>query len=420
MIDINLVREDYERVRSNYAKRKDKKVLSDLKELKKVDAEWRELIQEIQSLRHERNEISNRLKKELNKKLIEKSKELKKKINELEALKEEKEARRRDLLLRLPNLVHDSVPYGESDADNKVVRRVFNKPRFSFKPLHHVELTEGVLSDTVRAGKTSGSRFFFLKKELVILDLALQRMAVDMLVKKGFTPVIPPFMIRRGVYEGVTDLRDFEEMLYKVEGEDLYLIATSEHPLMGYRMNEIIPREELPIKLCGVSPCFRKEAGSHGKDTKGVFRTHQFNKVEQVVLCEPKDSWRVHEELLSNAESFLKKLRIHYQVVNVCTGDLGIVAAKKYDIEAWFPGQGKYREVVSCSNCTDYQARRLKIRYKDEKGVVRYVHSLNSTMVATNRVMLALLENYQTKKGVIRVPGALQKYTGFKKIVLKE
>jgi seryl-tRNA synthetase len=236
-----------------------------------------------------------------------------------------------------------------------------------------------------------------------------------MLVKKGFTPVHPPYMMRKEAYEGVTPLDTFQDTLYKIEGEDLHLIATSEHPLTAMHMNETIPAEKLPLTYAGISPCFRKEAGAHGKDQKGIFRVHQFDKVEQVVFCKPEDSWKWHEKLLKNAEEFVQALGIPYRVVLLCSGDIGQVSAKTYDIETWMPAQNTYRELISCSNCTTWQSAALNMRY--QKGEERdYVHTLNSTMVANPRAIVAIIENFQTKDGRIEIPKALHKYTGFKEI----
>jgi seryl-tRNA synthetase len=232
--------------------------------------------------------------------------------------------------------------------------------------------------------------------------------------RKGYTLVEPPYVMRRKAYEGVVALGDFEDVLYKIENEDLYLIATSEHPMAAMYMDEVLMGEDLPVKLAGFSTNFRKEAGAHGKDTRGVFRTHQFNKIEQFIFCRPEDSWQLHEELLRNAEELVQKLGLAYRVVNVCTGDIGIVAAKKYDIEAWMPAQNAYREIVSCSNCTDYQARRLNIKYREKEGEAPkgFVHTLNSTALATGRTIVALIENYQQEDGSIVVPEVLRKYMG--------
>jgi seryl-tRNA synthetase len=244
--------------------------------------------------------------------------------------------------------------------------------------------------------------------------MALINFALEELKNKGYVLVEPPFMMRKKPYEGVTDLADFEEMLYKIEEEDLYLIATSEHAIAAMHMNEVLDEKDLPLRYAGISACFRKEAGSHGRDTRGIFRTHQFNKVEQFIFCKPEDSWKMHEELRENAEYLAQKLELPYRLVSVCTGDIGTVAAKKYDLEVWMPAQNSYREIVSCSNCTDYQARRLNIKYREIKGKPPkdFVHTLNSTAIATGRTIVAILENYQQKDGSIIIPTVLRKYMG--------
>jgi seryl-tRNA synthetase len=289
--------------------------------------------------------------------------------------------------------------------------------------MNHIDLGLNLdIIDLERAGKVSGARFFYLKKDGVFLDMALMCFALEEIVKKGYLPVEPPYLMRREAYEGVTALSDFEDVLYKIENEDLYLIATSEHPMAAMFQNEVLKEENLPLRLAGISACFRKEAGAHGKDTRGIFRTHQFNKIEQFVFCKPEDSWNLHEELIRNAEELVQKLGLPYRVVNVCTGDNGTVAAKKYDIEAWMPAQNAYREIVSCSNCTDYQARRLNIRYREKEGAPTkgFVHTLNSTAIATGRTIVAILENFQQEDGSIVVPKVLRKYMGdIEKISLK-
>ncbi len=285
--------------------------------------------------------------------------------------------------------------------------------RFPVK--NHIDLALALDQiDMERAGKVSGARFFYLKNQVAMLDMALMSLAIEELTKKGYTAIVPPYLMTREAYEGVTAMGDFADVLYKVENEDLYLIATSEHPMAAMYMNEVLKEQDMPIKLAGISTCFRKEAGAHGKDTRGIFRTHQFNKIEQFIFCKPEDSAKLHEELLLNAEEMLQKLELPYRVVNVCTGDIGTVAAKKYDIEAWMPAQNGYREVVSCSNCTDYQARRLGIRYREKEGAAPkgFVHTLNSTAIATGRTIVALLENNQQEDGTINIPVALRKYMG--------
>jgi len=247
----------------------------------------------------------------------------------------------------------------------------------------------------------------------VKLNFALLSYGLDFGAKKGFTLLQPPYMLKRRIMEGAVDLSAFEESIYKIEDEDLYLITTSEHALLGYHADEILNGNELPLRYLGVSPCFRKEAGAHGRDTKGIFRVHIFEKVEQFVFCKPEDSWEEHEKLIMNAEEFFQSLGIPYRIVNVCAGELGAPAAKKYDLEVWLPGQRKYREAVSCSNCLDWQARRLAIRYRDKPGEeTRFVHTLNSTLVAPERAIIAIMENFRTDDGSIEIPEVLRPYMG--------
>jgi seryl-tRNA synthetase len=315
--------------------------------------------------------------------------------------------------MQTPNLLHESVPLGKDEHDNIPIRKWGEIPKFSFPAKNHIDLGLNLdIMDIERAGKVAGSRFFYLKREGVLLDMALMSFALEEMIKKGYTPMEPPFLMRRKPYEGVVALSDFESDLYKVENEDLYLIATSEHPMAAMYMDEVLKAKDLPLKLVGVSANFRKEAGAHGKDTRGIFRTHQFNKIEQFVFCKPKDSWRIHEKLIQNAEELVQKLGLAYRVVNVCTGDIGTVAAKKYDIEAWMPAQNAYREIISCSNCTDYQARRLNIRYREKEGEAPkgFTHTLNSTALATGRTIVAILENYQQEDGSVILPEVLRKY----------
>ena len=421
MLDIKLIRENPEIVRKDLEKRKDTEKLKLLEKVIKLDKEWRKLKSEEDQLRKKRNELSKQI-SQLKKQgkdttsLLNEVKEIPKKIEESTQKRTNLEKEIRHILMTLPNILHESVPYGESDEDNEVVQLFGQKPEFDFTPKSHVDLLEIIDgADIERAAKISGSRFYFLKNDLLLLDLALQKYALDFLIKRGFTPVQPPFMMNRKSYEGVTDLNDFEDVMYKIENEDKYLIATSEHPLTAMFMDEIIDLEK-PIKMAGISPCFRKEAGSHGKDTKGIFRVHQFTKIEQIIISKQEDSWKHHEELIKNAEDFFSSLNLHFRKVNICTGDIGTVAAKKYDLEVWMPVQNKYREVVSCSNCTTYQSRRLNLRYR-EGNELKYAHTLNSTCVATSRALVAILENFQDKQGNIKIPEVLQPYMDNKKII---
>ncbi len=421
MLDIKLIRKDPEIVKRDLEKRGDKEKQAWLADLIEKDKEYRELLVEVEKLRGRRNKVSIEI-GEAKKSgrdpaaLFKEAKQLPEKIRETEEHMKAAKQKVDYYLMRLPNVLHGSVPMGKDDSDNKVVRELGKKLKLK-NPRDHVDLLAMHGQDLERAAKISGSRFYFLTGDFVLLDLALQRLALDMLVKKKFVPILPPFMMRREPYEGVTDLADFEHVMYKVEGEDLYAIATSEHPLTAMHSDEILEPDMLPLRYAGISACFRKEAGAHGKDTKGIFRVHQFNKVEQIIFCKPEESWKFHEELLKNCELFFKLLKIPYRVVNVCTGDIGTVAAKKYDVEAWMPAQGKYREVASCSNCTSYQANRLGIRYRLKKGgeEKEVPHTLNSTMVATTRAIAAILENFQKPDGVVKIPTALQKYMNNKK-----
>ncbi|MFW9980699.1 MAG: serine--tRNA ligase [Candidatus Thorarchaeota archaeon] len=418
MLDIRFIRDNTDLIRANLKLRRDKDKLKDFERLLEMDEKIRVLMREIQDQRTRRNKLSKEI-GEL-KKSGQDSSKLEKQVNkvndEIKSLESEKDAIQANLnriQMSIPNILHESVPFGKDEEDNVVVREWGGKPNFDFQYHSHVDLIETLgVGDIPRAAKIAGSRFYYLKNELVLLDIAMQQMALEMLLKKGYTPIYPPFMMRRTPYEGVTDLADFEDVMYKIEGEDLYLIATSEHPISAMYMGEVFEPNDLPIKLAGVSACFRKEAGSHGKDTKGIFRVHQFNKVEQYVFSHPDESWKIHEELIKNEEEYVQALKLPYRIVNVCTGDIGIVAAKKLDLEFWFPGQQKYREAGSCSNCTAYQATRLNIKYRLKKGGTEkaYLHTLNSTMMANPRTMVAILENYQREDGSVKIPSALLKY----------
>ena len=420
MLDIKLVRENPKLVRNNLMKRGDPENLRMLDELIDFDRKWRQHLTELNELRHERRLITTEIAalkkkgKDANKELS-KAKKIDTEITALEKQVNECEQKVHYYLMRLPNLLHESVPTGKDENDNVQVRSWGEIPKFCFLVKDHINLGLSLdIMDIERAGKIAGARFFYLKREGVFLDMALMNFALEEMVKKGYTPIEPPFLMRREPYEGVVAISDFEDVLYKIEKEDLYLIATSEHPMAAMFMNEVLKAEDLPLKLVGVSANFRKEAGAHGKDTRGIFRTHQFNKIEQFIFCKPEDSWKMHEELIQNAEELVQKLGLPYRVVNDCTGDIGTVAAKKYDIEAWMPAQNAFREIISCSNCTDYQARRLNIKYREKEGEPPkgFVHTLNSTAIATGRTIVAILENYQQKDGSAGVPEVLRKYMG--------
>ncbi|MBI3034412.1 serine--tRNA ligase [Candidatus Woesearchaeota archaeon] len=426
MLDIRFIRENQEAVRGDLKKRNDEGKVPLVGEVVEKSRQYWELKAEVDRLRNRRNIITreiNELKKEgldISGKVGE-AKELPGKIRDSEKRLVELQERVSYILMRLPNVLHESVPEGADERGNVEVKRwgAVRKPGFELKP--HGELLEELgLADFKRAAKISGSGFYFLKGDLLKLELALVNYAIDFLSGKGFTPVEPPLIMGRSVYEGVTALQDFENVMYKIDGEDSYLIATSEHPIAAMYSGEVLDEFELPVRLAGFSSCFRREIGSHGVDTRGLFRVHQFNKVEQFVFCRPSDSWRIFEDLLKNAESIFQKLKIPYRVVSICAGDIGSVAAKKYDIEAWFPREQAYREVVSCSNCTSYQSVSMNIRYRkkgsDEK---EYVHTLNSTAVATSRTLRAIVENCQNKDGSIKVPAALVPYMKGVKVIGK-
>jgi seryl-tRNA synthetase len=418
MLDIRLIRENPELVKNNLMKRGDPQNLKMLEDLLDCDKKWRLGLTKLNELRHERRQKTTEIAEaKKNKKdagtQIRKAKEIDVQITTLERQVAENEKNMHDILMRLPNLLHETVPTGKDENDNVQVRAWGKPPKFSFTPKGHVDLGLDLdILDVEKAGKVAGARFFYLKNEGVFLDMALMNFALQEMVKKGFKPIEPPFVMRREPYEGVVALSDFEDVLYKIEDEDLYLIATSEHPMAAMFMNDVLTAETLPLRLAGISTNFRKEAGAHGKDTRGIFRTHQFNKIEQFVFCKPEDSWKIHEELLKNAEEIVQKLGLPYQVMNVCTGDIGTVAAKKYDVNAWIPAQNGYREIISCSNCTDYQARRLNVKYREKIGgsPKGFVHTLNSTAVATGRTIVAILENYQLEDGSVTVPKALRKF----------
>ena len=415
MLDIKLIRENPEILRGSQKKRGESTQVVDL--ILGKDKSWREAMQKLEQMRSTRNKVAleiNELKKQKKSATdkIKKMKELSAKISKAELKAQELRSDRNELLMSTPNILDESVPAGEGPEGNVELKKVGKPKKYNFPLKSHVDLLEGLDgADLERASKVAGSRFYYLKNDLVFLDLALRKFTLDLLAKKGYTIFDPVYMLNRKAMESVVDLNDFEAMLYKIEGEDLYLIATSEHSLGAFHMDEILLEKDLPLRYAGISPCFRKEAGSHGKDTKGIFRVHKFHKVEQFVFSQPEESQKIHEELLANAEEIFKKLEIPYRVTAICTGDIGTIAAKKYDLEAWMPAQGIYREVTSCSNCTDYQARRLNTRYWKAPGEdTKFPHTLNSTAIATSRAIVAILENNQQADGSVLIPKVLQPY----------
>lgn len=425
MLDIKFVRASPEIIKADLRKRNDTEKLAWVDDLISRDARVRELKVSNEELRRRRNMISREISETVKagrdaSGLKSEAAGLPQRIREGEAELNELSDKIHYYLMRLPNILHASVPAGKDDSDNVEVMRWGDPGVPDFELKNHGQIAvENDWADFERAARTSGAGFYYLKGSLARLDMALQRFAMDLLIERNFTPVIPPFMINRKSYEGVTDLGDFEKVMYKVDGDDAYLIATSEHPIGAMYQDEIFEEKDLPLRLAGISPCFRREIGAHGLDTKGLFRVHQFHKIEQFVFCRPEDSWPIHEELLANAEEIFQKLEIPYHVVLNCTGDVGTVAAKKYDIEAWMPREGKYKEVVSCSNCTAYQAVRLNIKVRDKTDFdsKRYIHTLNSTAIATTRVIRAILENNQQKDGTVVIPPVLRPYIGGKEIL---
>ena len=416
MLDSKLLKQNPEVIIDMLKKRKIEFPINDLISL---DKRRREIIVEMQHVKHKKNTLSHSIaskkKEKANSSLeISEMKDIGNRIISLEKEMSRVESQFNLLMRCLPNIIDQSVPIGNNENDNVILQHHGKIKNLDFKPKDHVEIATSLdLVDMERAAKISGARFYFLKKELVTMNYALILFALDFLSDKGYTLTQPPYMIRRSAIEGSIILEDFEQVIYNINGEDLYMIGTSEHALASMHMDEILNGKQLPIKYAGISPCFRKEAGAHGKDMKGIFRVHQFEKVEQFIYSRPEDSCKEHEKMLSLTEEFYNKIGIPYRTVLLCSADLGKISAKTYDIEAWMPGQSAYREIVSCSNCTDYQARRLGIRFKDKTNEeTRLVHTLNSTLVATERTMVSIMENYQTSNGEVEIPDILQKYMG--------
>ncbi|MBI4044287.1 MAG: serine--tRNA ligase [Candidatus Diapherotrites archaeon] len=421
MIDLNRLRAEPETFRRDFEKRGAVEKKSLVGMALELDKQHRECISALQDLRRQKNELSSQVESLKKQKtpvdsVLSKARKLPQMIKELEDKQKKLSGELHASLLKFPNLLDDSVPPGKSDADNVVVRSFLSPREPGFELMHHGEFAVKLNgADFERAVKISGSGFYFLKNDLARMEMAVQQFGFSMLLERGFSLISVPLVLKRKSYEGVTDLADFENVMYKVEGEDLYLVATSEHPMAAMYAGEIVLEEDLPIKLCGVSACFRREVGKHGLDERGLFRVHQFNKVEQFVFCRPEESYKLLEELVSNAENFLKKLEIPFQTTNVCTGDIGTVAAKKYDVNGWSPREKKFIELMSVSNCTSYQSRRLGVKYR-QKGLDKdYVHTLNGTLVATARMLRVILENYQKKDGSLEIPKALRPFMGGQK-----
>ena len=416
MLDPKLIKESPQIIRDML---KARSVEFDFDELIDSDKKRREFILKTDELRKKKNqvalEISQKKKAgEDTSSILAEMKNISEELAKLESSQEEIEKKYSNLALTIPNLIHESVPIGKDESANREIKKWGKIPEFNFKVNDHIDISENLdLVDLERAAKVAGARFYYLKNDLVRLNQSLIHYALDFLAEKNYSLIQPPYMINRQSMEGAIIADDFEEVIYKIENEDLYMIGTSEHAMAAMHSDEIIEGKDLPLRYAGVSPCFRKEAGAHGRDQKGIFRVHQFDKIEQFVFARPEESWKEHERMLSVAEDFYQNLEIPYKVMLLSSGDMGKVSAKTYDIEAWMAGQNAYREIVSCSNCLDYQARRLKIRFREKTNEeTQYLHTLNSTLIATSRVLVSIMENFQTKDGHVVIPKVLQKYMG--------
>jgi len=414
MLDINFIRENAQKVKDAC---KNKNVNVDVDSVLDLDKRKRELMTTMETLKAEQNKISRGGKDNLA--LISQAKEIKERIKQMSPELDTIDEALRKLLLQLPNIPFDDVPVGKDDSQNVVLRKVGRPATQLFtKPKDYMELGVALnLIDTERAGKVAGSRFGYIKGKLALLEFAVIKLVMDTVTKEGFTPVIPPVMLKDQMARGTGyfEAGDRDEA-YFLPDDNMYLVGTSEQSLVAMHSDEILAEKDLPLRYAGFSTCFRREAGSYGKDTKGILRVHQFDKLEMVIFSTPEKSKDEHKLLLSIEEKLMKALKLPYQVINICTGDLGRPAAAKYDIECWLPSEKKYRETHSTSNCTDFQARRLNMRYRDKAGKINFVHTLNGTAFAIGRILIMIMENFQQKDGSIKVPKVLQKYAGFKVI----
>jgi seryl-tRNA synthetase len=419
MLDPKLIKEKPQLIREML---KARSVDFDLDSLIEFDQKRREFIIKTDELRKNKNQVALEIsqKKKAGEdasSILAKMKNISNELTKFELEQESIENKYSKLAMTIPNLVHESVPVGVDESANKEIRKWGKIPDFDFKIKDHIEISENLdLVDLERAAKVAGARFYYLKNDLVRLNQSLIHYGLDFLAKKEYSLVQPPYMINRKSMEGAVIADDFEDVIYKVEDEDLFMIGTSEHAMAAMHSKEIIEGKDLPLRYAGVSPCFRKEAGAHGRDQKGIFRVHQFDKIEQFVFSRPEDSWKEHEKMLGIVEEFYQELEIPHKVMLLSSGDMGKISAKTYDVEGWMAGQNAYREIVSCSNCLDFQARRLKIRFRDKTNEdTQYLHTLNSTLIATTRVLVSIMENFQTKDGHIRIPTVLQSYMGNQK-----
>ncbi len=414
MLDIKFIRENEEKVKKAS---QNKNIQVDIDRLLEVDRERKEVLQALEDMRAKKNKASRIIsaaasEKEKRKNILE-MQELDKNSDRLNEDLKNLEKEFKNLMFQIPNIPLGGVPIGEDERGNIIIKKVGDIPKFNFAPKEHFEIGEQLdIIDTERATKVAGSRFYYLKREGALLELALIKLGFDTLVKEGFIPIIPPVMIKSGMAIAMGYLQQTDDAeAYYLPKDDLYLVATSEQSLGAMHAGETFDEKDLPLRYVGFSTCFRREAGSYGKDKKGILRMHQFDKIEMFVFCKPEDSVKEHQYLLSIEEKLMQALKIPYQILNICTGDLGVPAAAKYDIEAWLPGQNKYRETHSTSNCTDFQARRLNIRYRGKNGKLNFVHTLNGTAFSM-RPIIAILENFQQKDGSVKIPKVLQEYIG--------
>jgi seryl-tRNA synthetase len=416
VIDLKKLREDPDAFRTAYARRGG---VTSLDEVLELDRSYRELLSRVEALRAEQNRASKAIGQapaDERQGAIDEAKKLADRLKELEPELEEASSRLEDAAAFLPNTPHESVPEGQTEDENVVEREVGEKPSFDFEARDHVAIGEGLgIFDGERGAKTSGSRFVYLTGQGVFLELALVRFALDHLNVHRFTPVIPPVLVRRHAMYGTGFFPADENEFYTLERDEMFLTGTSEVALAAMHSDEILDLKQLPVRYAGFSPCFRREAGSYGKDTKGLVRVHQFDKVEQFSFAHPDDSWDEYAAIRTNQEKILQALEIPYRVLVMCAGDLGASAAKKVDHEAWLPGAARHMEVTSATNATDFQSRRLQVRFRDGDST-RYVHTLNGTACAVGRTIVALLENHQRGDGTVAIPEALQPYTGFKEL----
>jgi seryl-tRNA synthetase len=413
MIDLKQLLEKPEETRKSLSK---KHYDGDLNQVIELEQQKKALMHKTETLKAEQNQIAKQIpsaNEDEKRNLLAKSAELKEQLKKMEPELKDLETHLNKILLTIPNPPHESVPEGKDETANKVIKTVGQKREFDFPIKDHVELGTNLnLLEIEKAVEMSGARFYYLKNDLVMLEFALVQFALNKLQQKGFTPIIPPMLVKEHAMEATGFFPADKNMIYHVnpQEDDLYLIGTAEVPLCMLHANEIIDEKKLPLRYCGYSSCYRREAGTYGKDMQGIFRVHQFEKIEMFSFCQPENSWQEHEKILAIEEEIMQELGLHYQVVNICGGDLGAPAAKKYDIEVWIPSMQKYRELTSCSNCTDYQARRAQIRIKKADGTKQILHTLNGTAIAMTRMIIAIMENHQQADGTIAIPDVLKPY----------